>query len=242
MRVMLEFEVKENSLQADYRRLIVAWLKNLLTKVNKGKYYDKYYDNTKQKPYTFSVIFHNPIFKEDRIYFEGKTIKVLFSMLDQKMEGYIMNMAFLQMRNVTFNLPNGNFMKLINVNKIKESIVTKDRAMFRTAPGGVVLVKEHNRETNKDKFYTVEDENYEEKLTEYLKNQCEMAGFNLEEVEEITVNSVEGKKVVVRNYDVLIDGVVGYFDISAPTYILQYFSTLGLGGKRSLGFGTVNLV
>ena len=72
MRVMLEFEVKENSLQADYRRLIVAWLKNLLTKVNKGKYYDKYYDNTKQKPYTFSVIFHNPIFKEDRIYFDNK--------------------------------------------------------------------------------------------------------------------------------------------------------------------------
>ena len=242
MRTMLEFTVDKNEFPTDYRRAIVSWLKLLLSRVNQGKYFYKYYHDTVQKPYTFSVIFTNPTFKKDVIHFEGNRIKVLFSMMDEKMMSYIMNMAFLQMKDVDFKLPMENSMKLIGVNRIKEALITEDRAIFRTAPGGVVLIREHDNETNKDKFYTIEDGNYKDKMSEYLKNQCLMAGFTNDEVSKVKVNNVEGKKVVVRNYNVFIDGVVGCFDISAPSYILQYFYTVGLGAKRSLGFSTVNLM
>ena len=220
---------------------MVSWIKYLLSRVHEGKYFKKYYHDTAQKPYTFSVIFDNPIFKEDIIYFKGNKIRVLFSMMDERMEGYIVNMAFLQMKNIDFKLPMDNSMKLIGVNRIKEKLITEDRAIFRTAPGGVVLIREHNR-NNKDKFYTVEDDNYKEKLKEYLKNQCLMAGFTEDEASKVIVNNVDGKKVVVKNYNSFVDGVVGCFDISAPSYILQYFYTLGLGAKRSLGFSIVNLL
>lgn len=241
MRVMLEFSVKKNEFPTDYRRIMVSWLKYLLSRVHEGKYFKKYYHDTVQKPYTFSMIFKNPVFKKDIIYFTDNKIKVLFSMMDEKMEGYIFNMAFLEMKDVDFQLPMGNSMKLIGVSRIKEKLITEDRAVFRTAPGGVVLIRDHNRD-NKDKFYTVEDENYKEKLNEYLKNQCLMAGFTENEVSKVTVNTVCGKKVVVKNYNSYVDGVVGSFDISAPSYILQYFYTLGLGAKKSLGFSTVNLL
>lgn len=242
MRNILEFVVDKNEMPTDYRRIIVSWLKLLLTRVNEGKYFDKYYHDTVQKPYTFCVIFNNPTFKKDVIHFEGNRIKVLFSIMDEKMMSYIMNMAFLQMRNVDFRLPMGNSMKLIGVNRIKEPLITGDRAIFKTAPGAAVLIREHDKETNKDKFYTIEDNNYKDKMNEYLRNQCLMAGFTNDEASKVKVNNIEGKKVVIKNYNVFIDGVVGCFDISAPPHILQYFYTVGLGAKRSLGFSTVNLM
>ena len=117
-----------------------------------------------------------------------------------------------------------------------------DRALFKTSPGSSIVVRNHNRESNKDKYFTVEDENYINELEKNIKIQCEKAGYTLEDIEKIKVNEVNGRKIVSKNYGVYIDSVSGIFDISATPEILKYLYTVGLGSKRSAGYGTIDLV
>ena len=146
------------------------------------------------------------------------------------------------MKNRKFSLANDNYMWLTNVKKLNEHLFTDDRAVFKTIGGSPVIVREHDRKTNKDKYYTCEEIDYNDKLQEKIRYQFLTEGYSNDEVDKIIVNSVSGKKVVVKSYGIYMDGVNGIFDISAPSEILQKIYTEGLSSKRSMGFGFVDVV
>lgn len=241
MRCSLEFEIKYNRLNSDYRKYFISWIKKMLTICNEGRYFKKYYKDTIQKPYTFTVVFYKPKFSKDYVIFEDNRVKMYFSVADENRAGLILCNGFLKMKGVTFKLPENNEMKLVSVRKLNEKLIMSDRALFKTSPGSSIVVRDHNRESNRDKYFTVEDENYINELEKNIKIQCEKAGYTLEDIEKIKVNEVNGRKIVSKNYGVYIDSVSGVFDISATPEILQYLYTVGLGSKRSAGYGTVDL-
>jgi len=65
------------------------------------------------------------------------------------------------------------------------------------------VVREHDRETNRDIYYSCEDEGYADRLEQALKTQAEMAGFPETSVESIKLHSVAGRKIVVKYYGIL---------------------------------------
>lgn len=242
MRVCLEFNIKNSYLPVDYRRYFVSFIKKALSISNDGKYFKKYYMDTVQKPFMFTVVMQKPKFNKEKVVFEGNKIKMYFSVANEDRKGFIFTNCFLKMKYLDYPLPEGNVMCLVNVTKLKEEIITTNRALFRTTCSSSILVREHNRESNRDKYYTCEDEGYIEKLEESIKWQCLKQGYSAADVEQIKVNEVIGKKVVLRNYKVLIDGVTGTFDISGPKHILNYLYTVGFGARKSFGFTYVELI
>lgn len=243
MRLSLEFGIKYNFLPVEYRKIFISYCKKTLTLCNNGKYFEDYYKDTMEKPYTFAVNFKNPKFSKDKVHFEGNKLRMFFSVSNEnRATGLIICNAFLNMRGRQFKLPEGNEMTLINVRKLDEKIITTERALLRTVAGSSIIVKDHYVESNKDRYYTIEDDEYISKLEEKVKVQCEKAGYSQDEIDKIKVNNVDGRKVVTKNYNIYIDGTTGVFDISATPEILQFIYTVGVGSKRSAGYSFVDLV
>lgn len=236
MRICLEFNIKDNCLPLDYRRCFVSFIKKSLSIGNNGKYLQEYYTDTKQKPFSFTVVMKKPKFDKEKVTFEGNRVKMYFSITDKNRISFIFSNCFLKMKYLDFALPYGNVMCLVNVSKLKEERITTNRVVFRTTPSSSILLREHDKEKNRDTYYVCEDDGYIDKLEESIKWQCLQDGYSEVDIKQIKVNNVQGKKVVIKNYDVLIDAVTGTFDISAPVYILNYLYTVGFGSRRSFGF------
>ena len=92
-------------------------------------------------------------------------------------------------------------------------------------------------ENNTDNYYTINDKEFEEKAGDSLKRQAIYAGFAENEVQEIKIKTISGKKVVTRIYKQFIDISIGFFLIEAKPEILQYFYQVGVGGHSSMGYG-----
>lgn len=241
MRICLEFNIRNSYLPLDYRRCFVSFIKKALSVSNNSKYLQQYYTDTEQKPFMFTIVMQKPKFGKEKVTFEKNKVKMYFSVTDKDRTSYIFTNCFLKMKYIDFPLPEGNVMCLVNVAKIKEKKITTDRVIFSTICSSSILVREHDKETNRDKYYTCEDESYKERLEESIRWQCLKEGYSDLDVEQIKVNEVVGKKVVIKNYNVLIDGVIGNFDISAPKHILNYLYTVGFGARKSFGFSYIDI-
>lgn len=242
MRFCLTLNLKEKVFPIEYRKLILSYIKNAISKCNNGKYYEYFFKDTKQKDYCFSVILPNPAFTRNEIMLGGDTIKVLFSTNNKSKIGFILFSAFIAQKNKSYPLPNNNFMTLKNINNKKQEEIFNSKAIFKTTLGSGLCVRDHDKEGNRDTYYVYNDEKFREKLKVVLVNQILNAGFNEEEANEIKVNPIQCKKVVVKHYRRYIDTTTGLFEIQANNKILQHFYDVGIGSRKSIGFGMIDLV
>ena len=150
--------------------------------------------------------------------------------------------AFIGQKNKVYPLENKNFMILKNIKNEKEEKIINLKAIFKTTIGGGLCVRDHDRESNKDVYYVYSDKEFREKLQVILNNELIKAGFTKEEVNEIKVNPIQCKKVVVKHYRRYIDTTTGMFEIQADNKILQHFYNVGIGSRKSAGFGMLDLV
>lgn len=96
MRFSLTLELKEASFPIEYRAVILSYIKNAILKCNNGKYYDKFFKNTNQKDYCFSVVLPKSKFDKEKIELENKEIRILFSTGNSKKTGLILFNAFIK--------------------------------------------------------------------------------------------------------------------------------------------------
>lgn len=242
MRFSLVLELKKSIFPIEYRRVILSYIKNALSNCNDGKYFDKFFDSTNQKEYCFSVIFPQSIFRKNEIELENNEIKILFSTSDKNKTGFILFSAFINQKNKIFPLENENFMTLKSIKTQKREELLNSRAIFKTALGSGICIREHNRDNNKDVYYIYSDSEFREKLKLVLSNELNNAGFCKEEIQAVCVNPIQLKKAVAKHYKRYIDINIGLIEISACKDILQYFYDVGIGSRKSSGFGMLDLV
>lgn len=243
MRFYLDIEVEKGELPIEIRRVVLSMIKESLTDVADGRFYDKYYSSNIPKDFSFSVYLRGSIFTKEKIELPSKSFKIYFTTDDKNKAGLILINSFLMKRNKIFPLRNNNSLKIRNVFQINQDLIFSTKIIVRTFAGGSIVVREHNHESNLDRYYTVEDNVYNEKLTDIVKIQARLAGFSEEDVLNISVKALDDcKKVVVKHYGSFVDCTVGSFVISANTEILQYLYDAGLGSRSSAGFGMLNLV
>lgn len=242
MRLELEFDLDKPVIDLDYRRIVLSWLKAGLVNCNKGKYYDKYYSNINPKNYAFTVIFQKPDFLKDRINLAEPKMKILFSADNSDKTGLIFFSAFLGMKNKKFPLPGGNAMILRRVWQKNERLITESSVYFRTCLGNGLCIREHDRETNRDRFITYLDEDFREKAINVLKIQAKLAGYPKSMLMDLDIEPVQCKKVLVYFYGRYIDVSVGIFRMCGNPDVLQYFYEAGMGSKHSAGFGQMNVL
>ncbi|KLE16526.1 CRISPR-associated endoribonuclease Cas6 [Clostridium sp. C8] len=242
MRFCLTLQLKERFLTVEYRRIILSFIKNALTKYDNGKYYEDFFKDTKQKDYCFSVILPKPIFTNDKVIIDKNEIKIIFSMKSNLEMTFILFNAFIEQINKQYPLPNNNLMVLKNINKEKQQEIINSKVIFRTAVGSGICVRNHDKEKNTDTYYVYNDKEFREKIKVVLSNQLLNSGFTEEEVNEVNINPIQCKKVVVKHYKRYIDTSVGLFEIKANNKILQHLYEVGVGSRKSMGFGLMDLV
>ncbi len=245
MRFYLEVEVEKNELPIEIRRVVLSMLKSSLESAADGRFYNKYYEgnNPIKKDFTFSVYMKGAVFAKGKIELSAKTFKIYFSADDKNKTGLILMNSFLMKKNKKFPLENSNSLKIKNVVQINQDLIFNSEITVRTFAGSSIVAREHNRESNKDRYFTIEDKAYNEKLTDVIRVQARLAGFCEEDVLNINIRALEDcKKVLVKHYGSFIDCTVGSFLISANPDILQYFYDAGIGSRSSSGFGMLNLI
>ncbi|MCR1950763.1 CRISPR-associated endoribonuclease Cas6 [Clostridium sp. DSM 100503] len=241
MRFCLILQLKENILPIEYRKVILSYIKNAISKCNNGKYYEEFFKDTKQKDYCFSVILPKSKFIKDKIILDGNEIRIFFSTDNNRM-GFILYNAFIAQKNKQYPLPNNNFMILKSIKNHKREEIYNNKVIFKTTLGSGLCVRDHDIETNKDIYYVYSDERFREKLKIVLTNQLLNAGFTKKEAEEVKVNPIQCKNVVVKHYRRYIDTTIGIFEVQANNRILQHFYDVGMGSRHSMGFGMIDLV
>lgn len=242
MRLELSFSLKYPKLPVDNKRIWISFLKNCLSQSGDGRFYHQYFEGTPNKDYTFSIVLPTPEFQENIITLEKNNLKMIFSADDRKKTGLIFFQAFLQEKGKKFPLPDGNAMKLEKIIQIPEKLITSDRVLFRTTVGGGFVIRSHNKETNKDRFYSFRDEGFSEQMKEVLKYQAVNAGFKEEDGEKIEFEPIRCRKVLVKQYGILVDCTCGVFELHGNSELLQYFYQAGFGSKHSMGYGMLDVL
>mgnify|MGYP001027646801 CR=1 FL=1 len=242
MRFKLDFVTDRSELNIDYRRFVLSYIKHSLADSVNGNLLDRYYADTNTKDFTWTLIVSKPKFTKEKLQFANNRFTLVFSADDKRQTGMYLMLAFLNQKNKRYPAEDGNYIYLQNIVQLNQKEANDTTVRFVTMPGSSLVVREHHRETNRDEYYTCEDEGYADKLEQALKTQAEMAGFAEAAVAGIKVHSVAGRKVVVKHYGIYLDATIADFTVSGEREILQHFYLNGACSRRSAGFGMLDIV
>ncbi|WP_310604840.1 CRISPR-associated endoribonuclease Cas6 [Anaerosporobacter sp.] len=239
MKFSLEFSLKENTIQSEYRRVVMHFIKTCLGDVNEGKYYNDFYGEPKSKNFTFAVFFSEPKFIKDEIKLANNQVKVLISIAD-KMESYILYSSFLEKKHSKVMLEHNNYMILDKVTKLAEQEVHNSSMLVKM--NSPLLVRNHDKQENRDWYYDFQQEEFEEQLEKNLRFQLTEEGFSEELMEGLRIQPIKCRKVIVRHYGCKFAGNIGNFLVEGNPIVLNYLLKAGAASRHSEGFGMMELL
>lgn len=242
MRLELSFDLGKSQIPTDNRSIWISFLKHALSHAGGGMFYDQFFSGTPNKDYTFSVVLPILRFQRETIFLEKNSLKILFSADDRKRTGLIFYQAFIAQKNKEFPLPDGNAMILKKIVQLPEKLIADSKVIFKTVVGGGLVIRRHNKETNKDWFFSFKDEGFNEQMREVLGYQAKKAGFSEEDGRNIKFTPIKCKKVLVKQFGIYVDSTCGIFLLEGKPELLQYLYQAGLGSKHSQGFGMLDVI
>lgn len=242
MRLHFTIELEGEELPMDYRRKILSYLKFCTEKSNESFYQELYGKaNNLNKDFTMSVYFvPTTQFKNGFIYVKSRKMLLNISTPDAYLGIQLYN-ALCSQKNIWYQTADNNAFRLIEIHSEKEKVITEGKAVFQTL--SPIVIRDHNRETGKDWFYTFEEENAIDILKRNLKGELQ-GKFDRDisiDIEQLQFEFLKMKKVVISSYEYKIPCSLTTFILKGESYLLQYLYQRGLGGKRSLGFGYLEL-
>lgn len=243
MRFHFTCELENNTLNIDYRRKIVSYLKSCIEKSNKD-FFEELYDKGKNanKEFTMSVYFvPETIIGKDNICINSKKIIINLSTPDAYTGIQIYN-ALSAQKFIWHRLSKDNSLRVVKITNEKEKIITQGKAVFNTL--SPIVIRDHDKETGKDWFCTFEDDNAAEILKRNLKTELE-GKFSRDishDIKMLKIDFIKMSKVIIKLYEWKVPCSLGTFSIEGEQYLLQYLYQRGLGSKRSLCFGMLELI
>lgn len=239
MRILLKFKTANNKISLEYRKVLLSFLKKVLSEIADSKYYQKFYSSSQRRSFTFAVKLPRPTFSKQEISIEKNEFQLIFSTADN-MTGFIFMSAFIAQKGKQFNAPLGNIFTLNSVSQIKEKTVFSNSALIKMQ--SPLCLREHNKEGNKDTYISVASNEFAEKSQKILKEQLLSEKFSEKLASEMSIVPVNAKKTVVYHYGCAIECSIGEFVINADKSIINYFLKSGIGSRKSSGFGCVELI
>lgn len=244
MKLKVTFKAKEEKIPISYRMMILSIIKKALELGDKELFQRLYYygdkKNKKIKPFCFAVYLDG--FKiEDNMITENKNIIITINTPDYNI-GLALYNGLLKIKEHKYN--NYTLVKeKISLEKEKEIILNE--VVLKTLSPIVIRDKEN-------KPISVEDDNYESELN-YICNLIlsSYRGYGL--IEQLKFNSINMKKNVIKekiegfsqisNKEfIYINAYSGIFKLKGNKEDLKLLMQLGLGFRRSEGFGAIDLV
>lgn len=211
MRFKLSLRLENNAIDVDYRKFLLSFIKLSLSNYDKDYFDSLYKEGTNTiKPFTFSVYLPSPTFFENTISLSENYINVTMSFNDYA-DGVMFYNSFNQMKFEKFPLKNNNLtltnISLINEKEIKDN---KIKVSF-TSP---LVVRDRDRETRKDMYYSFEQEKFNETLLINLREQLKITNIPENNLTDFTIKPILPKKIIVKFYEKKIECSVGTFELT----------------------------
>ena len=239
MRLALYFELARNEMDSDYRRIFMHFIKECINNVSDGRYYQKYYGQNRQKEFSFAVFFDRPQFRQNKILLESNKIKMVFTTSDTKL-GMIFWNSFIAYINKAIPLSNQNEMTLTGVYKTPEQEVKSQSILVKTM--SPLVIRDHNKEGNKDFYYSVAFDNFSDIAGEIIRSQLNSSGYSKQYVDGFSITPVKAKKAVINHYGCKIEASIGEFELCGRPLVLNYLLKAGVGSRHNEGFGAFQLI
>jgi CRISPR-associated endoribonuclease Cas6 len=240
MRFKIDLELKNEYLSLDYRPAIISLFKHCLTVYDRGKYFSTYYEIGKDKPFTFAVGIPGSTFTKEMILVPNKRINITFSTNDIG-TGIVFFNAFSMQKNKFYPLAYENQMVIKDILIEKEVAITTSTidVMFKSP----LCVREHNKENNKDTYYSYEKEGFNEALNRVLKLQIANSNtLSVSILEKFSIMPIRCKKTVVRHLSQYVEVTIGTFSLTGNIALLNYLYTNGIASRKSSGFGLIEII
>ncbi len=241
MRYRVSIGIGPNdSIPKDKNRMILSFLKHTLANSD-AKFFEKVYVKGEgtRKDFSFALYMKEAKFLRETIVVPEKRLFLNFSAYDM-VTGIQFYNAMVKSVNKKFVYKGETQMYVERVGLIQEEIFTSDKASFKTL--SPMVVREHNKSTNRDWFYSIDDEKGKSIFLENIKYQL-LASIPeaAQDLDNIDINVIKNKEVKVKNYGVEVLSNLCTFNMTAKPYILEYFYKAGIGSYKSQGFGLLTV-
>ncbi len=240
MRIKLFFNLEKPELDIQYRKSLVSFIKHALEEYDENLYKELYKKGeNKMKSFTFAPLLPEPKFRNEIIDLSQNYFQVVFSFYNYAHALHFYN-SFVKQKNKKFSL----YQNSITLNKIlilSEKEITSNVIYIKME--SPLIVRNHDRETLKDMYYSFEKkEEFEKYLKINIKEQ--MKNENLDEslLDEFKIEAVQPKKAIVKVYEYKIESSLGTFKLTGNKKLLKYLYQSGLGTKKGLGFGLFEII
>lgn len=250
MKIKATINSKEEScaVPSNYRQNIASLIKEAI-KTSEPSLYEKYWGNNSpiEKPFTFSLkIFDPKYFNENK--------KSFIESLSGRMELLVSsnNPAFaIACYNGLLSVANRynpfSFETSIsNFYLCPEVEFNYDESIFKTISPFVVRNMEERDDDNKKgkEYLTFKDKNFVENLFASISHLCKefLPHKVLFSFEDFVFTPIDCVEVGIYHYGHVIKATSGTFKLKADREILKLIYDVGLGARRSQGFGMLEVV
>ncbi|GIU81617.1 MAG: CRISPR-associated endoribonuclease Cas6 [Acidobacteria bacterium] len=233
MRLVTDYRLKSNTLPIDYRRGFASLIKEALRRENKPLY-ELYYSRPTPKPFTFSVFFpelSGLIEINGRRYFNvGSKARLNFSTCSKDFYVSVYN-GFLNIEKYQLF---ENELAFENLFIGFEARIAEEKAVFKTMSPVVI-----NKKGESHRYLLPEDSEFAENLGFHIKEIS--SAFGGIENPCVEFKAIEWRRRAVKHYDSDIYGFTGIFELYGQPKVLNLIYQVGLGVRRSQGFGMLEL-
>lgn len=252
MRLKLVFEVSQKEFPKDYRRFFMSFIKQSLNEVD-PEFFEKNYGVGKKvsKPFTFAIYFVRPKFEKDTIQLEENrvTMNISFGSYEYGIRFYN---GFVQQLQNKFSLNDHSYMSLKSITLSQEKKISEKIVRIKTL--SPIIVRHHEQSDNKkDRYIKYSDEEFVEQLKITILSNVQKCGYLeayegeiKEKVNELEIKPLRMKSVPVYHFadrlGIYLEGNIGELLLEGDSNLIEQIYKIGIGSRRSQGFGMIEVV
>lgn len=229
----LEFQLEQPELPVEIDKLIISFFKASIQNYSE-ELFEKLYTKKQSvlKKYCYANYLPGARFTPEKILLRNSKFSVTFSTIDMEELLNFYN-AFSLMRYVKYHM-NENSMKLISIKTQKLQDIKDTEIIVKMQSS--LIVRQHDSNTNTDKYYSCEDSEFSDIAKENLRIFLEKLDIPMD-ITDFSITPVKAKKVVTKVFGRWVDGSIGIFKLTGSVELLNLLHAAGLGARRSEGHG-----
>lgn len=236
MRLSIRLKTDNEKVPIEYRRAFLSYLKHHFEKSSKQLYEEMYGDGVNTKPFTFSVYLPRPVFSREGINIERNELIFNFSTSSYE-HGIFLYNSITSSKFKKYPISADNNIMVDSIQLHRDYPINDNEVIFKTI--SPFVIRDHNRESNKDLYLTAKDDDFEDKVNGNIKAMFNTL-FNRDT--DVKFSSVKLNKVVVKHYKLILDSNHGFLKLSGNREDLKIIYDIGIGSRRSEGFGMLEVV
>lgn len=239
MKIIVRFQLKKPQLPIDYRRLMVSFLKASFTS-NDLELFEQFYGKgtTVQKPFAFDVKLPKASFKKESILLNSNEIQLTI-ILEEKMLGIRIYNAMIHMKqeDIKYPMADRNYMKIKSVRTEEHKKILENEVTIQMLSP---LVLRDHKKGEKDYYYQAGDSEFLNIAKQVIQAQISNLK-NTSKSMDIVLEPIKTKKVIVKTFGINVPASLGSFKLSASAEIINLLYQIGIGSRRSEGFGVFEI-